>query len=69
MGDAFELTGFDQGLYAPDQSHPSVLGSRLAAIVIYRIIYDEQVGDIACSAVSNPGVSESDWIAAKTRAD
>jgi hypothetical protein len=67
--DAFESTGFDLALYDQDQSHPSVLGSRLSAMVIYRTIYNEKVGDIPYSAMSNTGISESEWIAAQGWAD
>lgn len=69
VGDAFESTGFDPTLYDLDQSHPSVLGSRLAAMVIYRTIYGELVGDIPYSAISNPGISQSEWLAAQGWAD
>ena len=64
VGEAFELMDFDAALYVPTQNkyHPSVNGSLLASMVIYRTIYGEHVSDIKyASASSWAGVNEATW--------
>ena len=68
-GDAFELAEFSSALYDEDQAHASVLGSSLAAMVIYRTLYSEDVSDISYNAIGIEGITEAQWVAAQTWAD
>ncbi|MCC9603235.1 PEP-CTERM sorting domain-containing protein [Stieleria sp. JC731] len=70
VGDAFEQGGFDGFLYASDNYHASRQGSRLASLVIYRSIYNENVGDISYDSVSSwANVSSSEWSTLTSLAD
>ena len=52
VGTAFGLLNYDAALYNPDGTHSTPFGYRLSAMVLYRTIYDETVGDISYDAVA-----------------
>lgn len=53
VGEAFAAMDFERSLYGGDLYHAARSGAVLAAMVLYRTAYDEQVGDIAYEAVSD----------------
>ena len=70
VGDAFEDRDFETALYDSAMYHPSVAGSLLASMVIYRTIYSEDVSDIAYADASTwAGVDEATWNSLAATAD
>jgi|GEM_PF-5704079 len=62
VGTAWESTDFNAMFYDFEGYHPSLMGTRLAGLVLYRTIFNEMVSDIPYSAVSFwTLVSESEW--------
>lgn len=77
VGDGFALGNppnpygaFDPALYDVDIYHASRFGYRLASLIIYRTIYEENVSDIPYSRVSSwVGLSAQEWTDVTTMAD
>ena len=65
VGDAFELAGFvPADLYGSDLYHAGNLGPELAALIIYKTIYDAPVTNIPYAAVAAANwttMSSNDW--------
>lgn len=65
VGDAFELAGFTPAdLYGSDLYHAGNLGPELAALIIYKAIYDAPVTNIPYAAVAAANwtsMSSNDW--------
>ncbi|MEM7083004.1 MAG: hypothetical protein AAF465_09740 [Pseudomonadota bacterium] len=69
VGDAFEAASFSGSLYEFDHFHPSAMGSRLAAMILYRTLYKEQVSDIQFSMIETPFLTEANWTFVTALAD
>ncbi len=52
VGEAFEAAGFARDLYGGDRYHASRKGSLLAAMVLYRTIYEQDTAEIEYDAIA-----------------
>jgi hypothetical protein len=73
VGQAFQAANWDLSLYDRDKYHGSPKGCVLAALVIYRTIYNENVSDIPFESVKSWApkfrVDEEDWASLTKIAD
>jgi hypothetical protein len=65
VGDGYAADGFSTSLYNTDLYHASKKGYYLAAMVLYRTMYNENVSDISyatiSSQISNIGLTSAEW--------
>lgn len=62
VGDAYAQLSYDESFYEADKYHPSLKGSVLTALILYRTLYGEKVGDIAYETAGNGlGLDMTTW--------